>query len=168
MAFLTGRIGAVKDRRFELAKDATTIGRRSENDVPIDDASVSGHHGVILREGTRFRLRDLDSTNGTIVNGQRVREILLSPRDTIALGDILMQFDDPDWNEPTPEAEAAARPPPTVGVKPSALRVPESFQNASPFGARHDFSRLWAILIVLAGVIAAITALLFIVSFLRG
>ena len=51
MAFLTGRTNAVQDRRFELDKDAVTIGRRNENVIVIADPSVSSRHLVILREG---------------------------------------------------------------------------------------------------------------------
>jgi pSer/pThr/pTyr-binding forkhead associated (FHA) protein len=168
MAFLMGRKGSVQDRRYEIEKDATAIGRRSENEVCVDDVSVSGRHAVILREGARYRLRDLDSTNGTIVNGVPVRDAVLAPRDIIGFGDIQFEFNDPAWAEVPPAAEASATPSPTVGIKPSAQRVPSSFQTASPFGERRDFSNIWMALILLASILAAGAAVVFIVSFFLG
>ena len=168
MAFLIGRKGPVQDRRYEIEKDATAIGRRSENEVVVSDASVSGRHAVILREGGRYRLRDLDSTNGTMVNGAPVRETLLTPRDVIGFGDVQFEFNDPAWVEAPSEAEVAAMPAPTVGIKPASQRIPSSFQTASPFGERRDFSNFWMALILLAAILAGGAAVVFIVRFFRG
>lgn len=169
MAFLMELKGPSPGRRVDLDKDATTIGRRAENEVPVDSTSVSGHHLVILREGARFRIRDLDSTNGTQVNGAPIRETLLAHHDVIGAGEAEFEFNDPSWAEITPEKEEAARMPPTVGVKPAAQHVPNSFQSASPFGHRRDFSNLWMVLILL-GALACIGlgALFMYAFFFRG
>ncbi len=166
MAFLIGRDGPVVDRRFEIEKDATAIGRRSENEVVIDDASVSGRHAVILREGARYRLRDLDSTNGTLVNGVPIRETLLTPRDVVGLGDVHVEFNDPAWVVIPSGAEAAS--PPTVGIKLAAPRIPPSFQPASPFGERRDFSNFWTAMILLAALLTVGAAVALVVLFIRG
>lgn len=155
MAFLLESKGPSPGRRYELDKDAITVGRRSENEVPVESVAVSGRHLVILREGPRFRLRDLDSTNGTLLNGAPVRETMLNHHDVIRVGDVEFEFNDPAWAEITPEKEEASRVTPTVGVKPAAQRVPTSFQNASPFGHRRDFSNFWMALIIL-GALACI------------
>ncbi len=168
MAFLMGRKGSALGRRIEIEKDATVIGRRSENEVVVDDVSVSGRHAVILREGDRYRVRDLDSTNGTVVNGALVRETLLKPGDLIGFGEIQFEFNDPTWAEAPSGTEAAPMPPPTVGIKSSAQRIPSSFQTASPFGERRDFSNFWMALILLAAILAAAAAVVFIISFFRG
>ncbi len=167
MAFLMGRKGSVADRRFEIEKDATAIGRRSENEVVTDDVSVSGCHAVILREGARYRLRDLDSTNGTQLNGVPVREALLKPGDVIGFGDVQVEFNDPDWVE-APSVEANPLPTVTVESKRSIQRVPASFTTASPFVERRDFSNIWMVLILLAAVLTVGVAVVFIVSFFRG
>jgi predicted component of type VI protein secretion system len=168
MAFLMGRKGSVLDQRFEIEKDATAIGRRSENEIVVDDVSVSGRHAVILREGARYRVRDLDSTNGTVVNGAPVRETLLKPGDVVGFGELHFEFNDPAWVEAPSGTETPPMPPPTVGIKSSAQRIPSSFQTASPFGERRDFSNLWMAVILLAAILAAGAAVIFIVSFFRG
>lgn len=168
MAFLMGRSGPVQDRRYEIEKDTMSIGRRSENELVIDDTSVSGRHAVILREGDRYRLRDLDSTNGTLVNGAPVREMLLNPNDTITLGDVQFEFDDPAWTNAAAEAVKANLPTPAVGTMISTQKIPSSFQTSSPFGARRDFSNVWISVIALAAILAAATAVVFIVRFFNG
>jgi pSer/pThr/pTyr-binding forkhead associated (FHA) protein len=151
-----------------LEKDATTIGRREENEVPVESTAVSGRHLVIMREGPRFRLRDLDSTNGTQLNGVAVRETMLSHHDVIGIGEIEFEFNDPAWAEITPQKEDESRLPPTVGVKPAALRVPTSFQSASPFGQRRDFSNFWMVLILLGALACIGLGAFFMYLFFRG
>ncbi|MBV9515537.1 MAG: FHA domain-containing protein [Mycobacteriaceae bacterium] len=60
-------------RRYPLTAAATTIGRLADNDVVIDDASVSRHHAVIIDTGTNFVITDLRSANGVKVRHQRIR-----------------------------------------------------------------------------------------------
>ncbi len=61
------------NKRF-LLQDPTTLGRLPENDLPFDDAGCSSRHAVLRREGGRWSLEDLGSTNGTWVNGQRLEQ----------------------------------------------------------------------------------------------
>ena len=66
-------------REVGLTKDRTTIGRRSHNDIVIDNLAVSGEHAVIYSTGGEVYLEDLGSTNGTTVNGQPInQEVTLS------------------------------------------------------------------------------------------
>jgi pSer/pThr/pTyr-binding forkhead associated (FHA) protein len=168
MAFLLEIKGLTPGTRYDLDKDATTLGRRSENEVPVESAAVSGRHLVILREGPRFRLRDLDSTNGTLLNGAPVRETMLAHHDVIRVGEIEFEFNDPSWAEITPDKDAASRLPPTVGVKPASQRIPTSFQNASPFGTRRDFSNFWMVLIILGALACIGLGAFFMYLFFRG
>ncbi len=59
-------------RRWTLAKPATSIGRWEDNDVVVDDRWVSRYHAQIHREGESYAVQDLDSKNGTFVNGRRI------------------------------------------------------------------------------------------------
>ncbi len=71
-----------------------TIGRSPDNDVVIDDASVSRKHAVlVLKNGNRI-IRDLESTNGTFVNGKRITSARISARDKIQLGSVLVSAKD--------------------------------------------------------------------------
>ena len=73
--------------------DVLTIGRDASNDVVLNDARVSRHHARLERIGTRYQLVDLDSSNGTFVNGERVRTRILSPGDEIWIEGAPLYFD---------------------------------------------------------------------------
>jgi pSer/pThr/pTyr-binding forkhead associated (FHA) protein len=71
----------------EYALDRSlTIGRRPENDIVIDHMGVSGAHARVDLEGQAAVLTDLQSTNGTFVNGKRVERATLRPNDWITIG----------------------------------------------------------------------------------
>ena len=82
--------GEVKSHVFD--KDSISIGATADNDLVLDDETVSRNHCVIFLEGSNYLIRDLDSTNGTFVNRVRVREAWLRPDHVIALGKSEMRF----------------------------------------------------------------------------
>lgn len=63
-----------------------TIGRLPDNTIIIDSPSVSGHHACVFRDGYHFAVEDLQSTNGTFVNGMRVSRQLLQDGDVVRVG----------------------------------------------------------------------------------
>jgi pSer/pThr/pTyr-binding forkhead associated (FHA) protein len=83
----------VDGRRYALSGPVTVIGRSSACDVPLDDASASRRHAELRRRGGKTVLVDLDSTNGTLVNGRRVREAPLRPGDRITIGTTSIVFE---------------------------------------------------------------------------
>src|SRR5438477_6916593 len=68
---------------IEIAKDMTVVGRKEDCDLRLDHKSVSKLHCVIVKTDGLLLLRDLGSTNGTRVNGQRVRRAALLPNDNL-------------------------------------------------------------------------------------
>jgi predicted component of type VI protein secretion system len=70
----------------ELIDEAITIGRGPDNTIVVNDPSISTHHAQLLLEGDTYRLKDLDSTNGTRVNGKPVTETVLRLDDRIRFG----------------------------------------------------------------------------------
>jgi predicted component of type VI protein secretion system len=70
----------------ELVDEAITIGRGADNTIVVNDPSISSHHAQLLLEGDTYRLKDLDSTNGTRVNGKPVTETVLRFDDRIRFG----------------------------------------------------------------------------------
>jgi pSer/pThr/pTyr-binding forkhead associated (FHA) protein len=76
----------------ELEKEYTTIGRKSDNDIQVDNLAVSGHHARIIRILNDFFLEDLDSTNGTTVNGTPVTKHALNHGDRIDIGKHQLEF----------------------------------------------------------------------------
>src|SRR5712671_3923589 len=80
-------------RSCELATEKTTIGRVEDNTFQIAEASVSSHHCEILLRGTEVVVRDLNSTNGTFINGEKVTESVLKPGQILRLGQIEMRLE---------------------------------------------------------------------------
>jgi len=78
---------------FELKPDRTTVGRLDDNAVHIPEASVSSHHCEILRRGEEVVIKDLNSTNGTFINGQQITEATLKPGQILRLGQIEMRLE---------------------------------------------------------------------------
>jgi hypothetical protein len=76
----------VDGRRFPILKGRTVIGRGSEADVTLDDSGASRRHAEVQWDGSRARVRDLGSTNGTQLNGAAVKEALLEPDSVITIG----------------------------------------------------------------------------------
>ena len=73
---------------IEIAKDLVLVGRKEDCDVRLDHKSVSKLHCVLVKTDGLLLLRDLGSTNGTRVNGQRVRRAALLPNDQIQLASL--------------------------------------------------------------------------------
>jgi Nif-specific regulatory protein len=84
--------GSPEGSTFLLNTDEVSIGRGSANTVRLNHRSVSRQHCVIRRTGEQFRICDLDSYNGTFVNGIPVKEQELSNTDQIRIGSILLLF----------------------------------------------------------------------------
>jgi Nif-specific regulatory protein len=84
--------GPLKESHFALPSGELTIGRDGSNLLPISDPSVSRQHCVVSREGEQFKVRDLKSRNGTLINGNAVQEQYLKHGDQISIGDSLFVF----------------------------------------------------------------------------
>ncbi len=80
-------------RDLELKKPVTTLGRDPANDIHLQHPTVSSRHAEIRRDGKAFEILDAGSSNGTFVNGARIRRQRLNPGDRIALGAIHLVFD---------------------------------------------------------------------------
>ena len=76
----------------ELARDIAMIGRSPSNQIVIDHPTVSAQHALLLRAGTSYSLKDLNSTNGTQINGDFVTDAELKDGDTIRFGSVIAVF----------------------------------------------------------------------------
>jgi len=76
----------------ELGGDIVTIGRDPSNKIVVDHPSISAHHALLLRSGTSYWLKDLNSTNGTWMNGDYVTDVELKDGDTIRFGSVSAIF----------------------------------------------------------------------------
>src|ERR1700683_3311617 len=84
--------GPLKDSTIPLSEDELTIGRDASNGIAVTDPSVSRKHCLVSRHEGRFRVRNLDSRNGTQVNGSGVEEQWLEHGDQISAGDSSFLF----------------------------------------------------------------------------
>ncbi len=79
-------------KEMPLGKERTTIGRKPDNDIQIDNLAISGHHAVITCITNDAFLEDQNSTNGTYLNGQPVKKNVLRNNDVIELGKYKIKF----------------------------------------------------------------------------
>lgn len=79
-------------KEIPLDKERVSIGRKPQNDIQIDNLAISGHHAVIVTMLNDSFLEDLDSTNGTFVNGQQIRKHFLQNNDVIELGKYRLKY----------------------------------------------------------------------------
>lgn len=85
-------IDGVVIKEVQLTKDRTTLGRRPYNDIVIDNLAVSGEHAVLQMVGTDVQLEDLNSTNGSYVNGKAVKTHALQNGDVIEVGKYKIKY----------------------------------------------------------------------------
>ena len=84
--------GAEAGREVEIGKPRVTGGRSIINDLVLSDKAISGSHFEILARDDGYRLRDLDSTNGTFIGEVRVREVWLKPGQEFRVGHTALRF----------------------------------------------------------------------------
>ncbi len=96
MAKLLVQESGAEAREFDLVDAEVHIGRELDNALRIPDPSISRHHCVIRKAGSGFEIQDLQSSNGVLVNGNRVQASPLKHGDRVTLGQIQITFLDPD------------------------------------------------------------------------
>jgi pSer/pThr/pTyr-binding forkhead associated (FHA) protein len=129
-------------REIPLDKERVTIGRKPTNDVQIENLAVSGEHARVVTILNDSFLEDLDSTNGTLVNGTPIKKHILQSNDLIEIGKYRLKFvaegPAPQPNAPPAEdmektmvlrpgtaaGRAAPAPPPIAATPPAAPAVP--------------------------------------------
>jgi pSer/pThr/pTyr-binding forkhead associated (FHA) protein len=93
MAKLVILTQSLNGRAHELNVDRTTIGRVEDNLFQIAEASVSSHHCEVLLRGSDVVIKDLNSTNGTFINGEQITESVLKPGQTLRLGQVELKLE---------------------------------------------------------------------------
>ncbi len=129
--------GNDRGKQSELNRVLTNIGRGADQELVLADIAVSRRHIKIHLVQNGYRLQDLGSGNGTLVNGKRVDEVLLTDGDQIELGNTLMRFEHPPSRaaaEPQPVAPAYQAPP--VYQPPPRYTRPRSHPRPSPMPRR--------------------------------
>jgi pSer/pThr/pTyr-binding forkhead associated (FHA) protein len=120
---------------YNMNKERYTIGRLPDNDIRIDNPAVSGHHSLIINILNDSFLEDLNSTNGTYVNGKLIKKHALQHGDVITAGHHQLRFvEDDDAHQDEFEK--------TMVIQPSARPVEKlrAVQDAEGSGARRSIT----------------------------
>ena len=143
-----GHVGEV----YELTAERYRIGRLPDNDIAIEDRSIGGHHVELALDGTDYRLFDLDSTNGSRINGEKVKEIKLRRNDVIRIGNVEILYE----SEHAPDLLPLPDPTQPVNVGQCASRGRlANFKNLSPIPKQVARDKTpWKILTLVAVLIA--------------
>ena len=105
MGKLLVSLDGVVIQEVQITKDTTTLGRRPYNDIVIDNLTVSGEHALLHKVGQSVYIEDLNSTNGTYINGKPIRKQQLSPLDAVEIGRYKISY---VLNPADPASELAA------------------------------------------------------------
>jgi pSer/pThr/pTyr-binding forkhead associated (FHA) protein len=92
MGKLVVSLDGVVIKEMQITKDKTTLGRRPYNDIVIDNLAVSGEHAVLQMVGPDVFIEDLNSTNGTYINGKAIKKQLLAHNDTVEIGKYKIKY----------------------------------------------------------------------------
>ncbi len=128
MAKLVIQNQGMTGRACELHSDRTTIGRVEDNTFQIADPSVSSHHCEVHLRGGDIFIRDLNSTNGTFISGNKIEESLLKPGEVMRLGQVELKL----------EVEGAAATAPAPGSTPAPAKKQVDATMLMPRGVSLD------------------------------
>lgn len=124
MGKLVVSLDGVVIKEVQITKDKTTLGRRPYNDIVIDNLAVSGEHALLQMVGADVFIEDLNSTNGTYINGRAIKKQLLAHNDTIEVGKYKIKYlvdDGTDYEKTLIMRPAAAAPPAPPSSRPMGL-----------------------------------------------
>ncbi len=143
----------MKGLEFDLTDEKITVGRLPDNRVRLDHSAVSSHHAELTMKGDDYVVRDLNSTNGTRVNGQRIVETRLYNGDTIGFAHIQMQYISTSRAAPQKLPSPSKK---AVDLTASRMenhgqtKKPPTFESSSPFAERQKKAKLKKIFQIVA------------------
>jgi len=138
MGKLVVSLDGVVIKEVQIIKDKTTLGRRPYNDIVIDNLAVSGEHAVLQMVGQDVFIEDLNSTNGTYINGKAVKKQLLAHNDTVEIGKYKIKYlveEGGDYEKTMIMRQGSA-------AAPGGAAAPPSFSQTSGLGANSGFGSL--------------------------
>lgn len=140
------------EAEFPLGEMITRIGRAAENEIALDDGSISTFHAEIHPDGERHVLKDLGSTNGVRVNGERVTEARLADGDLLRFGNLRARY----LGVAAPAGKTGAPAPPPTAQQPAA-KVPAEAKPLG-FGPKKATRSPDKIIAITAGVLVVVDA----------
>ncbi|MCI0533800.1 MAG: FHA domain-containing protein [Verrucomicrobiales bacterium] len=125
-------------RSHELQAERTTVGRLDDNALQFPEQSVSSHHCEIILRGNEVVVRDLNSTNGTFINGEQITEKVLKPGQILRLGKIEMRLENGQGPGAPVKSIGQTRVLPPGGVKFDQSAGTPVFDKNSPFAKKSN------------------------------
>lgn len=156
-----------KGRSYELSVERTTVGRLDDNAFHIPEQSVSSHHAEILLKGSDIVIKDLNSTNGTYINGEKITESVLKPGQILRLGSIELKLE----GEGSAAAPASKKQLDQTSRMPRGVKFGEAettgvkFDKNNPFAKKTNKTNL--IFIVVGVVLGLIIVALLVYAFMQ-
>ena len=169
MAKLVVLSNQMKGRAFDLTQAQITVGRLRDNLICLEDSTISGRHAELTRDGDAYRVRDLDTTNGTCVNGRKVTTAHLCHGDKILFGQLELEY--------LAAAKGSNRPlTPSPGklinlsdTSPSVMLSPATPSHSPVTGPKQRrFKTLFQISLVMFGVVIIVLLFALILKIVRG
>ena len=109
MNYLEVYFNGVLKHSLPVQSDVISIGRASSNDLIIDNMGVSSHHAIISIKDSQYLIEDLNSTNGTFLNSEKIlSQQRINPQDSIIIGKHTLKFS--EWGQSRNSATAASNP----------------------------------------------------------
>jgi pSer/pThr/pTyr-binding forkhead associated (FHA) protein len=173
MAKLVILTQSLAGRSHELTADRTTVGRIEDNAFQIAEQSISSHHCEVLLRGGDVVIKDLDSTNGTFINDEKITEGVLKPGQTLRLGQVELRIETGTAGAPTKSAPSMPPVPPPTKKATKALQTGVKLSDLEGSGGRSladkAFSKkrnkvgiyFW----IFAGVVILVIVILLIIAF---
>ena len=149
-------------RAYELKVECTSVGRLEDNAFQIPDPSVSSHHCEVILKGTEVIVRDLNSTNGSFIDGEQITEAPLQLGQIVRLGQIDVRLEQTPVVGPT--GKKVLDKTVVVGIKKDELdkgTKPVSFEKNSPFQKKSNKAAKITIGIAVVLILAIIGFLIF-------
>ncbi len=158
-------------KTYELKVEKTTVGRVSDNAFEISEASVSSHHAEIHLRGNDILVKDLGSTNGTFINGEKITEGVVKPGQILRIGMIEMRLETGDAANAAKKLLDQTRVIPQ-GVKLDELegtRTPLDFKSTTAFSKKSNRPVIAFIAgVVIVGLILVTLLVLIVVNSLKS
>ena len=152
-------------KTYELKAESTTVGRVDDNTFEIPDPSISSHHCEILLRGSDVVVKDLGSTNGTFINGEKISESALKPGQILRLGMVEMRLETGQAGQRSKEVLDHTRVIPQ-GVNKDDLQSgrPISLEDSKVFEKKSNkATRIFILLAIVVGIclVAVLLAIVF-------
>jgi len=157
--------GVLEGKIIDLIDERITVGRALDNMIRLEDGTVSHHHSMFLADGPDYKVRDLNSTNGTRVNGMRIVESKLHHGDQVRFGSVEMRYesDVKKASQPLPPTQTGVD---LAQVGRNTAAPPPTFSSVSPFGRKQRSEpKVWLWVVIGLGLVTAAVLAWFLYKF---